>query len=50
MFNLFVNDIWTISGGSGGGSDTVGRVESETAVRCKGKPKEIQKFWKTETL
>ena len=30
-----VNDMWTISDGSGGGSDTVGRVESESAVICK---------------
>ena len=43
-----IDDIWTVFDGSGDGSDTVGRVESESAVRSEGKPIEIQKIRKNK--
>ena len=45
----YFDDIWTNFDGSGGGSDTVGHVESESAVRCKEKPREIRKARKNES-
>ena len=39
----YFDDTWIISDGSGGGSDPVGRVESESAVIFTGKPREFRK-------
>ena len=50
MLICYFDGIWTISEGSGGGSYTVGRVESESGLRFQGKPREIRKTRQNETI